>query len=469
MVDKKFPDNSVHYKTFINKDFRKSPQPSRHPGLRWVLFGAGCAVLGIVLANTTSGHKPEQIVSEEALLTATNNTPNPEFADFEPSTDSIETSQNTVAPPVDTIQHELKVNRGDNLSTLFDRAKISRDQLAELMSLGGDARELVRIHPGDVIKVTTSTEGKLLSLEYELDKFNYLQISRTENGLDAKQLRYEIETRTIHTSGIIDSSLFLSAQRAGLSQTLIMELAGIFGWDIDFVLDIRNGDRFTVIYEEILKEGKKIADGNILAADFTNQGETYRAIRYADPVTGEAGYYSPDGRSLRKAFLRTPVNFSRISSKFTTSRYHPILHKFRSHKGVDYAAPTGTPVKASGDGKIVFRGRKGGYGNVVIIQHGARYTTLYGHLSRFNSKVGVGSKVKQGQVIGYVGATGLASGPHLHYEFQVDGVHRNPLTVKLPSTQPIAERYIDNFMVTTQNFVAQLDTLSRDAIALNQN
>jgi murein DD-endopeptidase MepM/ murein hydrolase activator NlpD len=465
MVKKKFPVNSVHYKTFINKDFRKGPQPQRHPALRWVLFGMGCAVLGIVLANTPIGSsQPEALVNDNDLQTIGQQATATDASVVEPTDTAFETP---AEPEIPTVQYELKAKNGDSLSTLFDRAKISHDQLVELIQSSDEARELTRIHPGDTMQVTTDTQGKLLSLTYELDKFTFIQAKRTDSGLDVSRQQYAIETRNTHASATIESSLFLAAQNAGLSDVLTMELAGIFGWDVDFALDIRAGDRFTVIYEEILKDGKKIADGNILAAEFVNQGETYRALRYADPVTGEAGYYSPDGRSLRKAFLRTPVNFSRISSKFTTSRYHPILHRFRSHKGVDYAAPTGTPVKASGDGKIVFRGRKGGYGNVVIVQHGARYTTLYGHLSRFNSNANLGSKVKQGQVIGYVGATGLASGPHLHYEFQIDGVHRNPLTVKLPSTQPIAERYIDNFMVTTQSFLAQLDTFSRDAIALN--
>ncbi|HEX5637683.1 MAG TPA: peptidoglycan DD-metalloendopeptidase family protein, partial [Gammaproteobacteria bacterium] len=319
------------------------------------------------------------------------------------------------------------------------------------------------------IKIKTDLDGRLMTLHYDLDNFRFLRVNRVNDILEAKQEKYQIENRTAYASGTIESSLFLASQKAGLSQNLTMELAGIFGWDIDFALDMREGDHFTVIYEEIFKEGKKILDGSILAAEFSNQGETYRALRYTDPTTGDASYYTPSGQSLRKAFLRTPVNFSRISSKFTTSRYHPVLHRFRSHKGVDYAASTGTPVRSSGDGKIVFRGRKGGYGNVVIIQHGSRYKTLYGHLSKFNSNASTGSKVKQGQVIGYVGATGLASGPHLHYEFQVDGVHRNPLTVKIPSSNPIEQRYWDNFQLTTQAYVAQLDELSHSVLALNQN
>lgn len=433
-----------------------------------LLLATGCAVLGVVLANTMSF--PESASTQTITLTDDElaATVQNEIALTETELNNAIAAQQTPIQP-ELTAHELKVKNGDSLSTLFDRAKIKPEQLAELMASSSAARELVRIHPGDTIKLKTDINGRLMALHYDLDNFTYLQVNRVNDILEASQEKYQIETRTAHASGTIESSLFLASQKSGLSDNLTMELAGIFGWDIDFALDMREGDHFTVIYEEIFKEGKKIMDGNILAAEFVNQGESYRAIRYADPTTGDPGYFAPNGQSLRKAFLRTPVNFTRISSKFTTSRFHPVLHRFRSHKGVDYAASTGTPVRASGDGKIVFRGRKGGYGNAIIIQHGSRYTTLYGHLSKFNSNVSTGSKVKQGQVIGYVGATGLASGPHLHYEFRIDGIHRNPLTVKIPSSNPIEERYRDNFQLTTQPYVAQLDELSRSVLALNQN
>jgi murein DD-endopeptidase MepM/ murein hydrolase activator NlpD len=247
---------------------------------------------------------------------------------------------------------------------------------------------------------------------------------------------------------------------------MIMELAAIFGWDIDFALDIRRGDHFTVVYQEYYLEGKKVRDGDILAAEFTNQGKSYRAIRYVD-ADGNAGFYTPEGLSLRKAFLRTPVKFSRISSRFTLHRKHPILNRIRAHKGVDYAAPRGTPIRATGDGKVVFRGRKGGYGRTIVIQHGSKYSTLYGHMSRYNGKVKLGRRVRQGQVIGYVGSSGLATGPHLHYEFRIDGVHRNPLTVKLPVAEPIAKRYRDDFQKLATPLIAQLELLTRSLVARN--
>jgi murein DD-endopeptidase MepM/ murein hydrolase activator NlpD len=248
---------------------------------------------------------------------------------------------------------------------------------------------------------------------------------------------------------------------------MIMQLAHIFGWDIDFALNIRNGDSFSVIYQEDYLNGKKLNDGPILAAEFINQGHVYRAIRYTDP-TGNSDYYDPSGKSMRKAFLRTPVEFTRISSGFTMGRFHPILNKIRAHKGVDYAAPTGTPIKATGDGKITFRGRKGGYGNVVILQHGARYSTLYGHMSKFRGGLAVGSRVRQGQVIGYVGMTGLATGPHLHYEFRIDGVHRDPLRVKLPGAEPLGNKYRDDFNSKAKALIAKLDLIRDVQVAATE-
>ncbi len=243
-----------------------------------------------------------------------------------------------------------------------------------------------------------------------------------------------------------------------------MELANIFGWDIDFALEIRAGDQFTVVYQEDYLDGRKLRDGPILAAEFVNQGRTYRAVRYVDK-NGHADYFTPDGKSVRKAFLRTPVKIARISSRFNLRRKHPILNRIRAHKGVDYAAPKGTPIRASGDGRISYRGRKGGYGKTVIIEHGGGISTLYGHMSRYARKKRTGTRVKQGDIIGYIGKTGLASGNHLHYEFRVNGVHRNPLTVKLPAAKPIARNLKADFERQIQPLIAQLDALSRTMLA----
>ncbi len=354
----------------------------------------------------------------------------------------------------------FRVKPGDSLARLFKRAGVSARQLDELMKSGKAVKKLRKIYPKDLIHLSLD-QGRLDALRYDIDYQSYLLVERRDGKLVADIHQHRIDTRTTHASGTIESSLFLAAQKAGISQNLIMELAGIFGWDIDFALDIRKGDRFTVVYEERYRDGEKIADGHILTAEFTNRGKTYRAVRYTNPDTHVSEYYTPQGKSMRKAFLRTPVNFSRISSRFTLNRYHPVLHKFRSHKGVDYAAKRGTPIYASGDGKVIFKGRKGGYGRVIILQHGAKYTTLYAHLNSYNKKIRTGSRVKQGQTIAYVGSSGLATGPHLHYEFRVNGVHRNPLTVKLPESKPVPKRYLADFEAATAPLLAQLDALSR--------
>ncbi len=356
---------------------------------------------------------------------------------------------------------EFKVKKGDSLAKLFSRAGIKARQLDELMKSGKDVKTLRKIFPGDVIRILTDDSGLLQALQYDINHKSYLMVERKQDKLVADIFNYQIDTLSAHASGTIESSLFLAAQKAGISQNIIMELAGIFGWDIDFALDIRKGDTFTVIYEEQYRDGEKISDGDILAAEFVNQGKVYRAVRYTNPETKVSEYYTPEGKSMRKAFLRTPVNFSRISSRFTINRYHPVLHKFRSHKGVDYAAKRGTPIRAAGDGKVIFKGKKGGYGRVVIIQHGTRYTTLYAHLNSYNKKIRKGSKVKQGQTIAYVGSSGLATGPHLHYEFRVNGVHRNPLTVKLPESAPVPKRYLADFQLSTSGIIAQLDSVAR--------
>ena len=486
----------MNYNNFINKDFRSRSQAEpkqRHSALRWMLLGAGCAVIGVVIANTNTTENDNLAIHESALIQGINageasatethsiqlKLPAPSanndmgsvsvFEKITQSDNNEETEPSLNETDTDSPDWQsLKVKRGDSLSLIFDRAKIKPAQLLELMKLGKATSELKRIHPGKIIKVISDEQGNLLALNYQIDGVRYLQVERENDQLKASILKHHIEVRSAYATAEIESSLFLASAKAGLSQNTTMELANVFGWDIDFALDIRKGDKFTVIYEQRFKNGTRIKDGNVLAAEFINQGKTFRALRYTDPVTNYAGYYSPDGHSLRKAFLRSPVKFSRISSRFTTKRYHPILHKFRSHKGVDYAAGRGTPVRASGDGKVIFKGRKGGYGRAIILKHGSRYTTLYAHLNSYNRKIRSGGRVKQGQVIGYVGSSGLASGPHLHYEFRVNGSHRNPLTVKFPSTKPIPKRYRDNFQLSTKGYLAQLDVLSRNALALNE-
>ncbi len=348
-----------------------------------------------------------------------------------------------------------KVRNGDTLSAIFKRLGLNLTTLHYLLQADGLGKELQRLRPGDELRFRTDG-ADLLELAYVPDALTTLHVSLDDDGWTAATVATPTETRTRFVGGIIEDSLYLSALDAGLDDRLIMELAGIFGWDVDFALDIRAGDRFGLIHEEIYAEdGRKLADGAILAASFTNQGKAFQAVRFTDPA-GESNYFAPDGYSMRKAFLRSPVDFRRISSRFRGSRYHPVLGKKRPHRGVDYAAATGTPIKASGDGKVVHAGRKGGYGKAVILTHGGRYRTLYAHMSKYARGIRSGKRVRQGQTIGYVGSTGLATGPHLHYEFLVDGVHRNPLTVKLPKADPLDPKLLPAFRIVAGPLLAQL-------------
>jgi murein DD-endopeptidase MepM/ murein hydrolase activator NlpD len=367
-------------------------------------------------------------------------------------------------PEVPIRWHNHTIKNGESLAIILNKMGIGSSEIHHLVHADKATKRLTKIQPGESLRVLASDDGEIHKLLHDIDRLNSLEVTRTDDSFSTRKIKRDAELHTTHATAIIENSLFLSGQKAGLSDAIIMELAAIFGWDIDFALDIRSGDSFTVAYEERYLDGDKLGDGAIISAEFVNRGRSIKAVRYTDP-TGDTGYYSPDGRSMRKAFLRTPVDFTRISSRFSLGRKHPILNRIRAHKGVDYAASHGTPVRATGDGKVVHRGRKGGYGKTIIVQHGGRYETLYAHLSNYSGKAHQGNRIKQGQIIGYVGQTGLATGPHLHYEFHVDGVHRNPLTVKLPEAQPISEKFKADFLSKTQALLAQLDLFRATIVA----
>lgn len=347
------------------------------------------------------------------------------------------------------------IKSGDSLSTLFKRAGLSDRDLYQLINEASEAGALRRIMPGHEITFALDENGALQELIYERDRLRSLKFSRDSGVFTSEELERKPDVQIAYRHATIDSSLFMAGQSAGISDNMTMELAGIFGWDIDFILDIRRGDTFSVLFEEHFLDGEKIGNGAILAAEFTNRGSTYQAVRYENSQ-GRNDYYTPEGRSMRRAFLRTPVEFTRISSPFNPNRRHPVLNTIRAHKGTDYAAPRGTPVKAAGDGRIKFAGRKGGYGNTVILQHGQTYETLYAHMHNFRRGVRSGSNVKQGQTIGYVGSTGLATGPHLHYEFYVNGSVRNPETVELPKADSVPSAEMARFKANIQPIMAQM-------------
>jgi murein DD-endopeptidase MepM/ murein hydrolase activator NlpD len=373
-------------------------------------------------------------------------------------TAAIDEGEEETAEAMGTL-HE-KVQPGDSLAKIFARLNLSSTLLHEILASGADAKSLTDIQPGETIEVSLDAEGTFQEMFLQRSPDEGVRIWRDGDKLASQSILKPVERRSNELAGTISDSLYLSAKRAGLSDGMILDLANIFGYDIDFALDIRAGDRFSVVFQEEWLEGQKLRNGPLLAAEFVSQGQVYRAIRFEDPE-GQVSFYTPEGNGMRKAFIRTPVDFMRISSKFSKERCHPILGVCRPHKGVDYAAPTGTPVKAAGNGKVSFRGNKNGYGNTIIVQHNdSRYTTLYAHLSKFSPSVKDGSRVKQGQTIGYVGSTGLATGPHLHYEFRINGEHRDPLTVKLPKSDPIDKRFRPAFEKQSAPLLAKLDTLS---------
>lgn len=350
---------------------------------------------------------------------------------------------------------DVIVSPRDTLDGIFRRLKLDLADLASLRALPGLKRRLDALRPGEALHLTEQG-GDLVGFERRLNTSETLKVSRDDQGFSANVLNKPLEAHVRTVSGVIDRSLFEAVNAAGGRDQTALALAQIFGWDIDFALDIRPGDSFAVTYEELYENGKFVKDGAVLAAMFRNDGRVYRAARYVEP-DGTANYYTPEGRSMRRAFLRTPVDFTRVSSTFDLHRMHPILNTIRAHKGVDYAAPIGTPVHAAGDGRVRFAAVKGGYGNEIEIDHSAGIVTVYGHLSRFASGIHVGSRVTQGELIAYVGMTGLATGPHLHYEYRVNGVFQNPQSVHLPDALPIDREFLADFKTQAAPLFASLD------------
>ena len=361
-----------------------------------------------------------------------------------------------VPPPLgDTI--EFVVRRNDTLDRIFRQLQLSLNDLASIRDVPGVRERLDQLQVGDTIKLTHD-EGVVQALTRRISDTEVLSVTRSDNGFAAEVIATPVEIRTTRATGTIDSSLFVAARAAGVNPEMIMQLANdIFGWKIDFALEIQRGDRFDIVYEQKYRNGDYIGDGRILAADFNNDGTLYRAIYFQSADGKISDYFSPDGRSMHRQFLRAPLDFTRISSNFNLSRLHPILNTIRAHKGVDYAAPTGTVIKVAGEGRVSFVGLKGGYGKVVIVEHGAGISTLYGHMSRFAKGLRVGQRVNQADVIGYVGMTGAATGPHLHYEYRINGVHQNPRTVKLPDAAPISSDYLGEFQSRAGTLLTQLD------------
>jgi len=349
----------------------------------------------------------------------------------------------------------ITIGRNDTLDQVFRELQLQISDLAELRSLPDVRKSLDIIRPGDVIQLT-HLGGELKSLTRQINETATLSVTRAEEGFSASIIENPLEIQERLLTGTVASSLYLAVNEAGGTDRLAVSLADVFKYDIDFVNSVQPGDRFIVTHQQQWQDGEFVRDGDILAAEFVNGGRTYRAVRYVMP-DGRADYYTPDGRPVRKAFLRYPVDYGRISSGYSRARRHPILNRVRAHRGIDFAAPAGTPIKAAGSGRVRSRGVKGGYGNVVVLAHSNGITTLYAHLSRYARGLVVGDRVAQGEVIGYVGRTGLATAPHVHYEYRVNGVHKNPAKVTIAKADPIPAKLMDDFRLKTAPLLARLD------------
>lgn len=452
--------------TRVALDYRGATSDTAAPNpvslhFRWLLTGVALPLVGgaIAFGFFRSGEAPAppatatlELIEASALAL--------------PKLQVPEIAGNPAFTPIgDTV--EFVVRRNDTLDRVFRQMQLSLQDLAAIRDLPGVKESLDLLKPGELITFVHAN-GLVQALTRRISDTQTLSVTRQADGFSATVIETPIEVRRVEKRGRIDSSLFVAGRAIGVSSDVIMRLANdIFGWDIDFALEIQPGDEFGVVYEQRFREGEYLGDGKILAAEFVNSGRMYRAVRFESSDGQVADYYTPAGDSMRKQFLRAPVDFTRISSNFNPRRRHPILNTIRAHRGVDYAAPTGTIIKAAGDGRVTVAGVQGGYGNVVILEHGGGVTTLYGHMSGFAKGVRTGSRVQQGQTIGFVGKTGAATGPHLHYEYRVNGAHKDPRTVPLPEAHPIPPAYVEEFKSLSGQLLADLDRGRDAAIAIS--
>lgn len=415
--------------------------------LRWFITLSTLPLLGVV---TAFGIMPQTVG-----LSAS------QYSVVEP----VELTLSATQPPEMSVYWRSdRVQRGDTVSELLRRVNVQDPAADEFLRRAASVRSFRQLRVGRAFQVETDDAHNLLSLRYADNDGNQVQVLKDGSSFRVTEQLAETERRIFVQTGEISSSLYAATDEAGLPDAIANQLVDIFGGDIDFHRDLRQHDKFSVIYEMNYANGESTQTGRILAAEFINHGRTFRAFHFQNSRHG-GDYFSPDGKSMRKAFLRSPIEFSRVSSGFSRSRFHPVLNKWRAHKGVDYAAPIGTKVRSTADGVVSFVGQQGGYGNVVILQHQGQYQTVYGHLSRFAASLRRGQRVGQGEVIGYVGKTGLASGPHLHYEFKVGGIQRDPLKIALPDGKPISEAQRTAFSEATHDLNARLSLLRNTRIA----
>jgi len=409
---------------------------------RWLLVGAGLPLLGVMAAF---GIAPDTRTETVPLLQVIQELPLAIPAP--PETASSE-----------SYWREERIQRGDTIASLLARLDIDDPEAVGYLRTARNVRSLYQLVPGRTIRAVTDGAGTLVSLRYLHGDGTELVVRREGGAFKTTEQPVVTQTQLVMASGEIRTSLFAATDSAGLSDVVALQLADIFSSEIDFHRDLRPGDRFSVVYETLYNDGELVRTGRIVAAEFTNDRQTYRALYFKDNQ-GRGGYYTPDGKNVRKAFLRSPLEFSRITSGFTQSRLHPVLNVWRAHKGVDYGAPVGTRVRVTADGQVQFVGQQGGYGNLVVIRHNNGYATAYGHLSGFAKGLRAGQRVSQGEIIGFVGRSGLATGPHLHYEFRVGGVHQNPLRFATPPGQPITREARAAFDQMSRPLLEQLELI----------
>ena len=422
--------------------------------------GAVLPAIDPIAAPSSSATAPEASPKVARTVLADPATPDhrPTASDTSPPAAPLASGPHLAAPD-GAAAIDVVVGPGDTLSGILNDHGVSIGQLRVLLSDEVVATHLSRLRVGQTFSIARLADGRFHSLSARLGHDTRVTIERRDGGFAVAAIELPLEKERVVASGTIDQSLYLAAERAELKQSTIMALADIFQWELDFARDIRQGDRFAVVYDRLYREGRYVGDGDILAAEFERGGRAHRAIRFT-AEDGRSGYYAPDGTNKRRTFLRHPVDVVRITSKFDPARLHPVLHQIRAHRGVDYGAPHGSPIRATADGVVRFAGARSTYGNTVILQHGEAIKTLYAHLSRVSDKSVAGARVRQGDVIGYVGNTGRVTGTHLHYEFRVNDKHVDPLTVEFPTAAPLPADRRDALKALSEELIAQMRSVT---------
>jgi murein DD-endopeptidase MepM/ murein hydrolase activator NlpD len=371
---------------------------------------------------------------------------------------SISAVRDQALAPEDGTSNTVLVASGNTLSGILNEHGLKIDQMPQLLTDDIVQEHLSSLKIGQKLNITQTLDGDFHSLSTRVGKDKRITIRRSANQFAVASIDLPVEKERVVTSGTIEQSLYLAAEQADLKQSTIMELADIFQWELDFARDIRKGDRFALVYDRLYRDGSYIGDGDILAAEFVRGGKTHSAIRFTTD-DGDTNYYSPEGRSLKRTFMRHPVDLVRITSKFNPNRMHPVLDKIRAHRGVDYGSAYGSPIYATADGKVKFSGSKGAYGKTVILEHSQKFSTLYAHMSKISSKSKQGKRIKQGDVIGYVGKSGRVTGTHLHYEFRVNNQQIDPLKAKLPEAKPLDKKYLAELRAISQEMSTQMQSV----------